>query len=71
MDTLVNVNHAISIVDYWIFDSNYEKKLHLTRESLDIICYPSVDEEQYVHFETVFCAATYLWSPVNLRIGYT
>ena len=23
MDTLVNLNHAISIVGYWIFDSNY------------------------------------------------
>ena len=23
----VNVNHAISIVGYWIFDSNYEKPL--------------------------------------------
>ena len=25
MDSLVNVNHAISVVGYWIFDSNYEK----------------------------------------------
>ena len=25
METLGNVNHAISIVGYWIFDSNYEK----------------------------------------------
>ena len=38
MDNLVNVNHAISIVGYWIFDSNYLKTLHLTRKSLDIIC---------------------------------
>ena len=25
MDSLVNVNHAIIIVRFWIFDSNYEK----------------------------------------------
>ena len=32
MDSLVNVNHAISFVGYWIFDSNYEKALVLNRE---------------------------------------
>ena len=32
MDSLVNVNHAISIVGYWIFDSNYKKELCLTQE---------------------------------------
>ena len=44
MNTLGNINHAISIVGYWIFDSNYEKALYLTRESLDLICSPSVGE---------------------------
>ena len=29
MDSIGNVNHAISIVDYWIFDSNYRKALFL------------------------------------------
>ena len=29
MDTLVNVNRAISKVGYWIFDFNYEKALCL------------------------------------------
>ena len=29
MDYLGNVNHAISVVGYWIFDSNYEKELVL------------------------------------------
>ena len=24
---LVNMNHAISVVGYWIFDPNYEKSL--------------------------------------------
>ena len=45
MDYLGNVNHAISVVGYWIFDSNYKKSLVLNRESLDMICAPSVDEE--------------------------
>ena len=44
MDTLGNFNHAISIVGYFIFDSNYEQALCLTRESLDLICSPCVHE---------------------------
>ena len=31
MDYLGNVNHAISAVGYWIFDSNYKKALVLNR----------------------------------------
>ena len=31
IDALENVNHAISIVGHWIFDSNYEKSLCLTQ----------------------------------------
>ena len=31
MDTLGNVNNAISIVRYWIFDSNYETSLCLKK----------------------------------------
>ena len=46
MYLLGNVNHAISIVGNWIFDSNYEKALVLNRASLDMICSPSVGEEQ-------------------------
>ena len=41
----------------------------MTRESLDIICSPSVGEEQIVNFETVFYAVRYVWSPVNIKIG--
>ena len=41
MDSLGNVNHAISVVGYWIFDSIYEKALVLNRASLDMICAPS------------------------------
>ena len=42
METIGNMNHDTSTVCYWIFYSNYEKALRLTRESLDLICYPSV-----------------------------
>ena len=45
MDSLGNVNHAISVVGNWIFDSNYEKSLVLNKASLDIICASSVGEE--------------------------
>ena len=37
MESLGNVNHDISIVGYWIFESNYNKALCLTQESLDPI----------------------------------
>ena len=69
MDSLENVNHAISIVHSWIFESNHEKAPRMTRESLDIICSPSVGEEQVVEFETVFFALRYMWAPGNLKIG--
>ena len=44
MDSLGNINLAISVVGYWIIDSNYKKELVLNRESLDMICAPSVGE---------------------------
>ena len=31
MYSLGNMNHAISVVGYWIFDSNYKKALCLTQ----------------------------------------
>ena len=42
MDSLVNVNHAISVVGNGIFDSNYEKVIVLNRASLEITCASSV-----------------------------
>ena len=51
MDSLVNVNHAISVVGSWIFESNYEKALVLNKAPLDMICAPSVGEEQATKFE--------------------
>ena len=56
MDYQENVVRAISVVGYWIFDSNYKRTLVINRESLDMICYPSVGEEQVAKFETVFTA---------------
>ena len=44
MDSLVNINHAISVVGYYIFDSNYKKALALNRESLEMICASYVGE---------------------------
>ena len=56
MDYLCNVNHAISVVGYWIFGSNYEIELVLNRESLDMIFALSVGEEEVAMFERDFCA---------------
>ena len=44
MDYLGNVNHAISVVGYWIFDLDYEKALVLNIELLDVIFAQSVGE---------------------------
>ena len=44
MYSLGNVNRSISIVGYFIFYSNYEQALCMTRESLDLICSPSFGE---------------------------
>ena len=44
MYSLVNVNHNISAVGYWIFDSNYKKVLVINKESLDMICVLSIVE---------------------------
>ena len=55
MDYLGNVNHVISVVGYWIFDSNYEKALLLNREYLDMICAPSVGEKKWLRLKEFFC----------------
>ena len=56
MDCLVDVNHAISVFGYWIFDSSYKKTPVLNRKSLDMICDQCVGEEQVYVFETLFTA---------------
>ena len=69
MDSLVNVNHAISVVGNWIFDSNYEKSLVLNRALLDMICAPSVGEKQDAKFESVFTAVIYIFNGAQLKEG--
>ena len=65
MNSLVNVNRDISVVGYWIFDSNYKKSLVLNRESLDMICDPSVGEEEVTEFETLFTSVRYIFSKAH------
>ena len=69
MDSLVNVNHAISVVGSWIFDSNYERALVLDKASLDMICAPSVGEEQDAMFEKVYYAVRYIFNEAKLKKG--
>ena len=67
MDSLGNVNRAISVVGNWIFDSSYEISLVLNRASLNIICAPSVGEEQDAIFENVFTAVRYIFNEEKLK----
>ena len=67
MDSFVNENHSISVVEYWIFESNYKRALVLNIESLGVICAPSVFEEQVTEFETVFYSLRCIFSTVHLN----
>ena len=67
MDSIGNVNHAISVVGSWIFESNYERALVLNKASLDMICAPSVGEEQNAIFEKVFNAVRYIFNEAKLK----
>ena len=69
MDSLGNVNHAISVVGSWIWESNCEIALVLKRESLDMICAPSVGEEQAAKFEKVYQAVRYIFNEAKLKKG--
>ena len=46
MDSVGNVNHAVSVVGGWIFGSNDRKSFTLNIESLDLI-FAYSDEEDY------------------------
>ena len=54
MEPIGNVNYDISIVEYCIFDSNYNKSLCLTQELLDILCSTSIGKELVATFQYVF-----------------
>ena len=69
MDSLGNVNHAISVVGSWIFDSNYERALVLNKESLDMICAPSVGEEKAASFEKVYYSVRFISKESQLKEG--
>ena len=69
MDSLGNVNNAISIVGHWIFDSNYKKSLCLTQELLDLTGSDSIGEEQAATFRSVFYAVRYILAPIPLLNG--
>ena len=60
MGFLGNVNRSISVVGYWIYDSNYGKSLVLNIELLDTIFACSVGEEQVSAFEKVLYAVRYI-----------
>ena len=69
MDSLGNVNHAISVVGSWIFDSNDERALVLNKASLDMICAPSVGEEQTARFDKVYYSVRYILKEAKLKKG--
>ena len=53
---LGNVNHAIIVVEYRIFDSKYKRALVLNRKLLDMICAPSVGKKEVARFKRVIYA---------------
>ena len=69
MDSIGNVHHTISVVGSWIFDPNYEIALVLNKASLDMICAPSVGEEQNAIFEKVYYAVRYIFNEAKLKEG--
>ena len=69
MDSLGNVNHDISVLGSWIFDSNYERSLVLNKESLDMICAPYIVEEQAARFETFYYAVRFISNEEKLKKG--
>ena len=69
MDSLGNVNHAISVVGSWIFDSNYERALVFNKESLDMICATSIGEEQAESFEKVYYAVRFISKEAKSKKG--
>ena len=69
MNSLGNVNHAISVVGSWIFDLNCERALVLNKSSLDMICAPSIGEEQNSIFENVYYSVRYISNEAKFKKG--
>ena len=68
MDTLGNFNHAVSMVGYLIFESNYKNTLPSTLASLNLICSPFLGEGLFSRFETVFFTVRYINNTGKLKI---
>ena len=69
MESVGNVNHAVSILVYWMFESNYKKELLLTLYSLNIICSPLEREGMFASFETVFHSVRYINQRGKIKIS--
>ena len=69
MDSFGDLNHAISVVVSWIFESNYERALVLNKESLDMICAPYIGEKQAARFEKVYYAVRFISNEAKLKKG--
>ena len=54
MDSIENINHAVSIFAKWIFDSNLKKVLPLMVKYLNLICSSSDGENIFTFFEECF-----------------
>ena len=50
MDSVCNVNNAITVVGKWIFGLNYENSLLLNLDSLNLICGYSEEDGYFVKF---------------------
>ena len=49
MDSIGNVNHAVSVVGSWIFDSKYKKYLQFPIEYLNLI-FLVLKKRKYLNF---------------------
>ena len=54
MDYLINMNHAVSVVGYWITDSNFENGLILNKAYLDLMFSCTNDKYAIAEFEEFF-----------------
>ena len=64
-----NINNAVSILGYCIFDSNCKNSLLLALYLLNLICSPLEVEGTFSMFETVFQAFRYINNTEKLNIS--
>ena len=69
MENIGNVNNAVSIVGYLIFDSNHKFELLLVIYLLNCVLSPSVGYRLISRFETVFYAVRYINNTGKLNIS--